>query len=154
MLKDYFIHLFKYNDWSTKEAAKYVMDVRHNQQRVYDLLAHIVNSQKIWLNRVLKNNIIHDPWKSYSPTECIELSIEVTREWINQLEGKDDKDLRRRINYKNNKGEDWENTIGDIVTHVINHSTYHRAQIAQLMRQSGDQPPKTDYIAYQREFRK
>ena len=154
MLKDYFIQLFKYNDWSTKEAAKYVMDVRHNQQRVYDLLAHIVNSQKIWLNRVLKNIIIHDPWKSYSPDECIALSIEITREWINQLEGMDDKDLRRRINYKNNKGEDWENTIGDIVTHVINHSTYHRAQIAQLMRQSGDQPPKTDYIAYQREIRK
>lgn len=152
MLKNHLIHLFKYNDWATKESAKYIMEAKYNHQRVYDLLAHIINSQKIWLNRVLMNNIKSDPWKSYSPDQCVKLSTEVTKAWINLLEGMDENDLQKRIQYKNNKGDDWENTIEDIVTHVINHSTYHRAQIAQLMRQSGDQPAKTDYIAYQREF--
>jgi len=154
MFKDHFIHLFKYNDWATREAAKHVVDAKHNQQRVYDLLAHIVNSQMIWLNRVLMNRIIIDPWEKLSPDKCIELSIKITKEWTNFLEGMDERDLRRRIQYKNNKGEDWENTLGDIVTHVINHSTYHRAQIAQLIRQSGGEPAKTDYIVYQRQFQK
>jgi len=153
MLKDHFIHLFKYNDWATRDTAARVIEARHNHQRVYELLAHIINSQKIWLNRGLKNDIILDPWKPHSPEECIVTSVEVTKEWINLLESMDDKDLRKRIQYKNNKGDDWENSIGDIVAHVINHSTYHRAQIAQLMRQPGDQPPKTDYIAYQRELK-
>jgi uncharacterized damage-inducible protein DinB len=52
------------------------------------------------------------------------------------------------------KGEKFANTIKDIVVHVINHSTYHRAQIAQLVKQSGGEPAKTDYIVYQREFQK
>jgi len=52
------------------------------------------------------------------------------------------------------EGEKLANNIKDIVVHVINHSTYHRAQIALLVRQSGGEPAKTDYIVYQREFQK
>ena len=154
MIKDHFVHLFKYNDWATREVARCISEAMNNQQRVYDLLSHIVNSQTIWLNRILQRNMVIDPWENLVVDKCVELSVQITSEWINFLEGLNDEDLERRIKYKNNKGEEWENTIGDIVTHIINHSTYHRAQIAQLMRQSGDQPPKTDYIAYKRQFQK
>jgi uncharacterized damage-inducible protein DinB len=50
------------------------------------------------------------------------------------------------------KGEKFANTIKDIIVHVINHSKYHRAQIAQLISLSGGEPAKTDYIVYQREL--
>jgi uncharacterized damage-inducible protein DinB len=154
MLKDHFIQLFKYNDWATRETAKCIREARKNQQRVYDLLSHIINSQRIWLSRILQTNIVIDPWEVHTVENCVELSTNITSEWVNFLEGFRKPELYMRIRYKNNKGENWENTIEDILTHVINHSTYHRAQIAQLMRQSGDQPPKTDYIAYQRQFQK
>ena len=36
--------------------------------------------------------------------------------------------------------------------HVVNHSTYHRGQIAGRMRQAGATPVATDYIAYVREI--
>ena len=62
-MKDHFIHLFKYNDWATREAAKRINEVKKNQQRVYELISHIVNSQRIWLNRVLQKNIVVDPWE-------------------------------------------------------------------------------------------
>ena len=35
---------------------------------------------------------------------------------------------------------------------VINHSTYHRAQIAQKVKALGGKPAVTDYIVYQREL--
>jgi len=154
MIKDHFVHLFKYNDWATREVARCISEAMNNQQRVYDLLSHIVNSQTIWLNRILQRNMVIDPWENLVVDKCVELSVQITSEWINFLEGLEEAELEKRIKYKNNKGESWENTIGDIVAHIINHSSYHRAQIAQLMRQSGDQPPKTDYIAYQRQFQK
>jgi len=154
MIKDHFVHLFKYNDWATREAARCISEAMNNQQRVYDLLSHIVNSQTIWLNRILQRNMVIDPWENLVVDKCVELSVQITSEWINFLEGLEEAELEKRIKYKNNKGESWENTIGDIVAHIINHSSYHRAQIAQLMRQSGDQPPKTDYIAYKRQFQK
>ena len=154
MLKDHFIRLFKYNDWATKEAATVINNTKQNEKRVYELLPYIVNAQRIWLNRVQQKNIFPDPWEEHSAKECIEYSAIITSDWINFISGMDDADLERIIKYKNNKGEDCKNTIKDIVMHIINHSTYHRAQIAQLIRQSGGQPPKTDYIAYQREFQK
>ncbi|QLH28398.1 MAG: hypothetical protein HWD63_02710 [Candidatus Parvibacillus calidus] len=36
----------------------------------------------------------------------------------------------------------------DIIFHIINHSTYHRGQIAMEFRQSGLEPLNTDYIFY------
>lgn len=32
--------------------------------------------------------------------------------------------------------------------HMVNHSTYHRGQVASLLRQLGHQPPKTDMIVF------
>ena len=150
MLKDHLIHLFKYNSWATAESAQQVINEQQDNRRIFELLSHIVNSQRVWLNRALQRNVFPDPWEKHMPEECIRLSIAITSDWINFLESIEEIDLDKIIKYKNNKGEEWENTIGDIVTHIINHSTYNRAQIAQLLRQSGKQPPKTDYIAYQR----
>jgi uncharacterized damage-inducible protein DinB len=46
----------------------------------------------------------------------------------------------------------WEDTeIGAVtrplwqpVSHLVNHSTYHRGQVVSLLRQLGYQPPETD----------
>ena len=150
MFKDHFIHLFKYNEWATKESAKSLKQLNVEDERPVELMSHIVSAQNIWLNRITKNDVAIDPWQKNTIQECITQSTSVTNKWVSFLENLDEAGLRKQIQYKNNKGEDWENTIGEIVTHVINHSTYHRAQIAQLMRQLGKQPPKTDYILYQR----
>jgi uncharacterized damage-inducible protein DinB len=34
--------------------------------------------------------------------------------------------------------------------HLVNHSSYHRAQIAMLLRQKGFEPINTDFITYDR----
>jgi uncharacterized damage-inducible protein DinB len=39
--------------------------------------------------------------------------------------------------------------VADIITHVLNHATYHRGQLITMGRQAGLQsPPRTDYIYY------
>ena len=35
--------------------------------------------------------------------------------------------------------------------HVVNHSTYHRGQLATQLRQLGHTPPNTDFIRFLRE---
>ncbi|WP_209331385.1 DinB family protein [Lunatimonas salinarum] len=37
-----------------------------------------------------------------------------------------------------------------LFNHIVNHSTYHRGQIATLFRESGLQPVVTDYIMLKR----
>jgi uncharacterized damage-inducible protein DinB len=154
MLKDHFIHLFKYNDWATRKAAESVNGLEKKDEKLVELLSHLVSAQKIWLNRILERDIFVDPWQRHTVSECISLSTTITAEWINLLESFKDKDIEKRIEYKNTKGEKFSNTVKDIVTHVINHSTYHRAQIAQKVKTLGGKPATTDYIVYQRQFQK
>lgn len=154
MLKDHFIHLFKYNDWATRRNAESIMKLKKKNIKAEELQSHIISAQEIWLNRVLGKDIITDPWNRLTETEWISKSIPLTAEWINFLEGLHETDFEKRVEYANTKGEQFTNTIKDIVIHVINHSTYHRAQIASLIRQAGGEPAKTDYIFYQRQFQK
>jgi uncharacterized damage-inducible protein DinB len=154
MLKDHFIHLFKYNDWATRQTAESIMNLKKKNRKSEELLSHIISAQKIWLNRILSKDIVIDPWQMLTQKELVPQSTPVTADWINLLEGIKEKDFERRIEYTNSKGKKFVNTLKDIIVHVINHSTYHRAQIALLIRQSGGEPAKTDYIVYQREFQK
>ena len=153
-ITEYFIHLFEYNDWATKLAANSVIASDKKEERSTELLSHIVSAQTIWLNRILGNNFTIDPWQKLLPEECTIQSTQIASEWISLLKKFKDSDLAKRIEYKNLKGDSFTNSIKDIITHVINHSTYHRAQIAQLVRQSGGEAAKTDYIVYQRQFQK
>ncbi|MBI3466927.1 MAG: hypothetical protein HY000_28265 [Planctomycetes bacterium] len=45
----------------------------------------------------------------------------------------------------------YRNTVCDILIHVVNHSSYHRGQLAILLGQEEKTPPVTDYIAYLRD---
>jgi uncharacterized damage-inducible protein DinB len=146
--------MFKYNDWATRQTAESMAGLKKKNKKTEELLSHIISAQKIWLNRILGKEIAIDPWQMLTQKELAPQSTPVTAEWINLLEGLQEKDFERRIEYKNLKGERFSNTIKDIVVQVINHSTYHRAQIVQLVRQSGGEPSKTDYIIYQRMIQK
>jgi uncharacterized damage-inducible protein DinB len=44
-------------------------------------------------------------------------------------------------------------TLGELIQHAINHSTYHRGQVALLIRQLGHVPASTDYHDFLAEWR-
>jgi uncharacterized damage-inducible protein DinB len=44
-------------------------------------------------------------------------------------------------------------TLGELIQHALNHSTYHRGQVALLLRQLGHTPPFTDYHDFLAEAR-
>jgi uncharacterized damage-inducible protein DinB len=39
-------------------------------------------------------------------------------------------------------------TIGDMLIHIVNHSTYHRGQAATILRQLGAAAPETDFVVF------
>ena len=49
-------------------------------------------------------------------------------------------DINETINYSNSNGKTFSKVIRDLLFHVINHSTYHKAQIATEFRQNGLDP--------------
>jgi len=61
-------------------------------------------------------------------------------------------DFEKNIYYKNLKGIAYKNKLADILAHVINHGTHHRAQAGQQLKFAGfENLPITDYIFYVRD---
>ncbi len=151
---EHLIHLFKYNNWATERTANSIITLDEIFPGGVRLLSHIISAQQIWLNRItgIESNI--NFWDNFIIEESISKSAELTNQWINLFEGKETSFLEKRIHYKNSDGKKFESSIKDITTQVLNHSTYHRAQIALLVRQANGTPAVTDYIVYQRELQK
>ena len=52
------------------------------------------------------------------------------------------------VTYVNFAGQTCTYALGDALVHVANHGTYHRGQVATLLRQLGQKPAPTDYLRY------
>ena len=59
-------------------------------------------------------------------------------------------DLGREIDYRTSDGRAFRSTVEDILLHTALHGSYHRGQIALLIRADGGEPAPTDYIAFAR----
>lgn len=110
------------------------------------LLNHILNAHQIWNARIL-NQEKFEVWQINADDFLIKINSE---NFIDSSKILTERALTELINYKNSKGNEFENSIQEIFFHFINHSTYHRGQLAMLMKQVGLEPINTDYIFYKR----
>lgn len=73
---------------------------------------------------------------------------EASAQWLDFIRSNDSFD--RMLKYNNYTGDYYENNVEHIMMHLVNHGSYHRGQIALLMRMRGFQPVNTDFITYDR----
>lgn len=149
-MKNYFLRLFKYNEWANNRVLEVILTDGFNEPSVLKLLSHIIAAQQLWMDRVLNKDTKLEVWPDYTLEGCITLSKESSANWIKFVEMIRDEDLSKTINYVTTKGDPFSNTIEDILTQLINHSSYHRAQIAMKCRQAGYTPAQTDFIVFAR----
>ena len=146
----HFIGLFEYNDWANRRILDVLARAEGAPDRCRQLMTHLLAAQQIWLNRIAEVPNELGLWAVGTIEELQQHSEKSTQNWLSFWHSFDENDFSRIINYRNSQGNAYQSTIHDIVTHLINHSTYHRAQINQLLRQNGFEPILTDYIAYRR----
>ena len=87
-------------------------------------------------------------WPTLSLAECETLAAQNASGYTEYLEKLTDSGLASRVRYRNTKGDEYTNSVLDILTHVVIHGAYHRGQIARIIGRAGGQTPNTDYIAY------
>ncbi len=120
---------------------------------VVSTLAHIVGAEWIWLRRWLGDSPTGvPPWaaKPTLPELRAQLSgVETERDSF--LDGLSDADLDRPVSYRTLAGHAHSDPLGQLLRHVVNHSTYHRGQLSAQLRQLGHTPPNTDLVRYLRE---
>lgn len=137
---------FVYDEWANQEVLAAIRASGGANERSLQLLAHILSAEQLWLERLKQQPQTLPVWPKADLDQCEAQIAELDRKWREHLDLITVGDLSQTVSYTNSKGEKWTSTIGDILTHVILHSAYHRGQIASHMRESGQTPAYTDFI--------
>ena len=151
--------LYAYNRWANRrllaaarllESAEFTRDLGASYGSLRGTLVHILWGEWAWLRR----------WRGESPkqvftqqqfssVESLESCWdEVGRDQLNFIAGLTDQRLVAPISYENLQGQRWEYSLGHMMQHLVNHSSYHRGQVVTLLRQLGHNPPATDFLVY------
>lgn len=116
-----------------------------------ELFAHILGSTHTWLARIAGRAPAIAIWPTLSDDEMERVARENVVELRTILDRAAETDVARPVAYRNSAGHPYESTLEDILLHVALHGSYHRAQVAMLLRESGNEPVATDFIVFSRE---
>ncbi|MEO6055790.1 MAG: DinB family protein [Gemmatimonadales bacterium] len=109
-------------------------------------MAHLVASERLWLARLRQEPSALPVWPDPELDMYAAELAELQGEWTRFLDSIGEEDLGEGVPYRNSRGEFWTSTVGDILTHVVLHASYHRGQIASAIREAGGTPAYTDFI--------
>jgi uncharacterized damage-inducible protein DinB len=127
-------------------------DLGNSFPSVRATLAHVVGADWIWLRRWCGDSpTAPPPWELATHAEISARWREVAEGQIEFLAGLAEADVDRIVAYRALNGSPYENPLGDLIRHLVNHGTYHRGQVVTMLRQLGIEPPHTDLIVYYRE---
>ena len=148
-MKLYFLKLYQYNAWANNRVLNALTRQQVKSEKILSIMGHIVAAQFLWLHRI-KGFPPADVklWGEYNLPQLVQMAEDVGRLWLEFIETTDD--FNRQLTYLNYTGDPYVNNVEMIMIHLVNHSTYHRGQIALLLRQEKLEPINTDFITYDR----
>jgi uncharacterized damage-inducible protein DinB len=141
-----FNKLYDYNLWANNNLTAQLTNQPFTGV-VRRLFCHILNAHHLWNQRILGERAQLSVWSEYD-FDVLKRTIDSNHQDSSLI--LQSLDLNSEIRYQTTKGELHQSRLDDILFHVINHSTHHRAQILTEIRNRGDSPAPLDYIFYRR----
>lgn len=147
-MKEFFKDIFAYQHHLNQ---KLMDQINEHWQKVpddsYALFCHVLNAHQVWNSRIL-NLEPFGVQQLHHREDCKAIDH---NNYLDTLRIIDTIDPEKLVLYKNTKGQEFSNKVKDILFHINNHSTHHRAQLASLFRGLGITPLVSDFIFYKRE---
>ena len=154
--------LFDYNAWANHRALdaaaqltdeQFVKPLGSSFSSLRDTMVHICGGEWIW------NERFHGKSPSAVPDLAkIQTVVSLREHWAPQeknlldfVYGLSQADMDRVFEYKTLNFGVYSNPLWQSLQHLANHGTYHRGQVATMIRQHGAKPILTDLMHYYRE---
>lgn len=146
----------RYGAWATFRLLDFSLtipepdltrDLHNSHGGILKTFQHIYYADRVWLSRMEANPVpaFEDP----TPGPSLATLKATWPDLLHRFQlWASTQDPNRVMHFHNVKGEAYSKTVFHIVSHVVNHGTYHRGQIAAMLRQTGHVPPSTDLIYY------
>lgn len=142
----------EYHYWATDKMLSACELLAEEQLHVKDssafgspfaLLVHMLSAEDIWLNRWQGKEVGFTPAEDYTDLKHLK------REWHGQRQRMEAflaaADVAEQKEARGHRHHLWQ-----MVLHMIDHSSFHRGQVVQLLRVSGVTPPQTNFIHFLR----
>jgi uncharacterized damage-inducible protein DinB len=136
--------------WADAQSLAAIRDHAGTQADALPLFGHVLAAEEVWLARLEARPQRCPVWPTLAVAECETLAAENARGYQQYFAKLTDSELGTLVRYKNTQGHEYENSVLDILTHVVIHGAYHRGQIARIIGRAGGPRPNTDFIAYVR----
>ena len=158
--------LYQYDRWANNRVLhatsrlsveEFTRDLGGSFRSVRDTLVHIIGGEWIWLrywkepptNSALitalrtRRDVLFNP-DSFPNVATVQSKwAEVEKEQTEFVNGLPDELLERMLPFRATRVR-----LAHLMQHVVNHSTYHRGQVALMMRQLSAEPVATDFHVF------
>jgi uncharacterized damage-inducible protein DinB len=147
-MEEFFNELFDYNFFCNKQIIEACGQFEVVPEKSASLISHILNAHHIWNTRITGTDPNLAFWQEQPQKIWEEIHYENQRNTFEIITNTDN--FEARIDYLNSEGRLFTNTVQDMLFHIINHSTHHRAQVLADFRDNGIEPKALDYVFYKR----
>ena len=161
-MKELLKQLAAYNVWASQKMLDVIHTLPEEQQKaelpssfssLYKTVLHIWDAESVWWQRVKLYERTVAPSENFSGS-MMDLStglLAQSQQWKDWTDSATDMALEHVFQYYNNKKELFKQPTWQVILHVLNHGTYHRGQLINMLRQLGvDKLPQTDFVVWTR----
>lgn len=145
--------LAEFDYWANNEVIHYLTSQECTDEKPLKIFSHILNAYGLWFERINKNPQKTGVWSILGVEELKSKNEEYHQIYLKILT-ENESDPDKNITYTNTMGETFTSAVKDILIHLLNHSSYHRGQVIQLLSGYGLKFPYIDYIHYKRKIKK
>lgn len=151
-----------YNSWANRKVGSFILnapeslfdeEVKSSMTSLRQTVYHIWDAEFIWMRRI-QGESLHDwPSKNFNGTRDETIAAwtegsEILEDFVKNQEFSFGSVI---VSYRNLKGDLFQNSVEQIIMHVVNHSTFHRGQIVTILRGLGyTDLASSDLITYLR----
>lgn len=158
--------LLRYNDWANRRLLdvaraisfdEFTRDRRTSHTSLRGTLVHLIGGHWVWLRFWLGETTAEIAarcdavWAEENFPNIASLQAahqKITDEQADFIRTVTDERLGTPVRFTSFQGREREMSLGQMIQHVVNHSTYHRGQVVTLLRQQGVVPPSTDLSTF------
>ncbi len=151
-----------YNIWANGKLAEFILkadenifdkEVKSSFPSLRKTTLHIWDAEFVWLRRLQGESLNEFPSKNFTGNR-----ENVINGWLSSSKNLHDYVIAqgsdyglKKITFKNMKGDEFCNTVEEIMMHVVNHGAFHRGQLVTILRELDyTQLGSTDLITFMR----
>lgn len=142
--------LVEYLVWADVRVLDSLRNCRTALPAAQSLHAHVLGAEHVWLARITGAEPVVAIWPELTIVQCEVLASENAARLRDLVGSIVASDLDRPVTYRNSAGIEFTTALEDILLHVSAHGSYHRGQVAAMIRSAGEEPAPTDYIVWVR----